>query len=100
MARQRARAEMVVPSAARRENAGSVSACAEPPHYPFCARNVRPAPESRSAARLPMLGWSPMGVSRVQLLPHDVKKALELLREDSARGGGVDALAAACGVGR
>lgn len=36
----------------------------------------------------------------MQVLPHDVNKALELLRADPARGGSVDELAAACGVGR
>ncbi len=36
----------------------------------------------------------------MQLLPHDVKRALELLQADPAREGGIDALAAACGVRR
>jgi adenylate cyclase len=36
----------------------------------------------------------------VELLPYDVKKALELLRVDPAREASVDELAAACGVGR
>ena len=36
----------------------------------------------------------------MQVLPHDVKQALELLRADPARERSVDELAAACGVGR
>ena len=36
----------------------------------------------------------------MQVLPHDVNKALELLRADPARERSVDELAAACGVGR
>ena len=36
----------------------------------------------------------------MQPLPRDVKKALELLEADPAREGGIDDLAAACGVGR
>jgi AraC-like DNA-binding protein/tetratricopeptide (TPR) repeat protein len=47
-----------------------------------------------------MLVCSSKGVSRMQVLPHDVNKALELLRADPAREGSVDELAAACGVGR
>ena len=36
----------------------------------------------------------------MQVLPHDVNKAMELLRADPARESSVDELAAACGVGR
>ena len=36
----------------------------------------------------------------MQLLPHDVRKVLELLRADPTRAESVDELAAACGVGR
>lgn len=47
-----------------------------------------------------MLTSPPAEVGCVQLLPRDVKKALELLEADPARAGDVEELAAACGVRR
>src|ERR1019366_3279664 len=47
-----------------------------------------------------MLVCSLTGVSRMQVLPHDVKQALEFLRADPARERSAVELAKACGVGR
>ena len=61
---------------------------------------IRPAPESAGLRHFPVLVYFPTVLELMQLLPRDVKMALELLRANPAREGSIDELAATAGVKR